>query len=431
MVELHATAFNAGAAGQSPRLVQPSGDGAPTALLPPGAAATHTIDPTTFRVKEFVSGPATEVKITIKRIVAEGDNGQGSALLFGNEDGSGPGVEITLTNGTVDLAAAGIQLNPIPVGHYTGINIWPSRAVKMKGCVSGTFNTQTAMSGTYDGGSYTTDVLTAGVHPFCTIASKSLLNFQNGTAVPSGPVGTNAEFEAQTTPEEIEFDMAAGFPTDMAGTYPSSAADVRAALGNIDALSEFDVDAVNPVQLTLVVDMNRMLRFWPNIRPEFQPPQPQGYPPGTSYFYSNSFNQALALFVGIPGSIEGYQLNSEICQDLTCVPGDPPDSLAREWLTLVRDSSGAIGAGVIASDDAPAAIFGDLIPTLTTAGTTAGTLRLSVGEYRLMAVEHGYLDGFVFKNVGDAEDSCSVYPIMGNGPVDGHGPFPLWYTRKL
>jgi hypothetical protein len=284
----------------------------------------------------------------------------------------------------------------------------------------------------YNGASYTTDVVTAGTHQFCTIAAKSLLNFQNGTAVPTGPVGTDTEFEAQTTPEEIEFDMGAGFPINMAGTYASSAADVRAAAGSIDVLSEFDVDAANPVQLTLIVDMNRMLRFWPNIGgPDFQPPRPQGYPPGTSYFYNNDFTQALALFAGTPGSIEGYQLNSEICQDVNCVPGDPPDALSREWMTLIRDSSGAIGAGVIAPDDAPPAILGDLIPTLTTAGTAAGTLRLSVGAYRQMAAEHGYLDGFVFKNVGDPEDSCSAYPIMGNGPVDGHGPFPLWYTRKL
>lgn len=94
-------------------------------------------------------------------------------------------------------------MNPIPVGPYNGINSWPSRAVKMKGCITGTFNTQTAMSGTYDGASYTTDVLTAGVHQFCTIAAKSLLDFQNGTAVPTGPVGSNAEFEAQTTPELV------------------------------------------------------------------------------------------------------------------------------------------------------------------------------------------------------------------------------------
>lgn len=94
-------------------------------------------------------------------------------------------------------------------------------------------------------------------------------------------------------------------------------------------------------------------------------------------------------------------------------------------MTLIRDSSGAIGGGLIAPNDAPGAIIGDVIPTLSTGG------RISVGLYRLTAEEHGYIEGFVSKNVGDAEDSCSAYPVMGNGPVDGHGPFPSWYTRKL
>lgn len=434
VVDLQVTAVNAAAAAQSPRLTQPSGHVAPATSLPLLAAATHTIDPGTYRVHQFVSGPATEVKLTIKRIIAEGPpGGAAPALLFGTEDGSGPGMEITLTNGTIDLAAAGLQLSAIPVGHYTRINIWPSRAVKVKGCVSGTFDAHTAMAGTYGGASYTTDALTAGTHRFCTIAANSLVNFENGTAVPTGPVGTDADYEAQTTPEEIELDMAAGFKDSSSGTYPANAADVRAALGNIDVFSEFDVDATQPVQLTLVVDMNRMLGFWPNIRPEFQPPQPQGYPPGTSYFYNTAFNQALALFVGPPGSIEGYQLNSEICQDVNgaCFPGSPPDSLSREWMTLIRDASGTIVAGLLAPDDAPAAIIGDLVPSLTTAGTTTGTIRLSVGYNRERLEEHGYVEGFRFKSLGDAEDSCSAYPIMGNGPVDGHGPFPLWYTRKL
>jgi hypothetical protein len=244
--------------------------------------------------------------------------------------------------------------------------------------------------------------------------------------MPTSPVGTDAEYEAQTTPEEIEVDIGEG--------YAASAADVRAAIGNIDVFSEFDVDATNPVQLTLVVDMNRMLRFWPNTAvfagmPSFQPPRPSGYPAGTSYFYTNDFNQSIALFAGTPGSIEGYQLNSEICQDLGCAPGSPPDALSREWMTLIRDSSGAVAGGLIAPDDAPGAIIGDVIPTLTTAN--GGTLHISVGLFRVTVEEHGYIDGFVSKNVGDAEDSCSAYPVMGNGPVDGHGPFPLWYTRKL
>jgi hypothetical protein len=196
----------------------------------------------------------------------------------------------------------------------------------------------------------------------------------------------------------------------------------------MDVYAPFEVDPEHPVQLTLVFDMNRVLRFWPNVRPGFAP---QAFPPGTSSFFSDNFNQTIAAFVGTAGSLEGYQLNSEVCQDLGCMPGDPPDGLSREWMTVVRDPSGAISAGFIAPDDAPPAIFGDLVPTLTTAGTIPGTLRLSVGLYRLTAEEHGYVDGFAFKNVGDPEDSCNVYPVMGNGPVDGHGPFPLWYTRRL
>jgi hypothetical protein len=74
----------------------------------------------------------------------------------------------------------------------------------------------------------------------------------------------------------------------------------------------------------------------------------EGLPPGTSYFYSD---QTHALFVGTPGSIEGYQLISEICQDLNCMPGDPPDALSRERMTLIRDSSGTIGAGMVSHAD--------------------------------------------------------------------------------
>jgi hypothetical protein len=426
-VHLQARAINAGSAAQTtPRL-------APTTTLSLLPSATHTIDPSTYRIHQFVSGAATEVKVTIRGIQALGETPEQGALLFGPPDWSGPGVEITLTNGTVDLAAAGIELNPIPVGHYKGIRLFYGRSVKMKGCVSGTFDALNALSGTYNGAQYTNEAISAGTHQFCTIASKTILTHYNGTETPSGPVGTDAEYEARTTPEDVEVDCGGGFRTQ-SGEYPSTIEQVRAEAGGIDALSEFDVDADNPVQLTLVVDMNRMLQFWPNItfngNAQFQPPQPQAYPIGTSYFYNDGFMRSIGLFAGQPGSVEGYQLNSEICQDLVaCHPGSAPDSLSRAWMTLIRDANGRIGAGLVAPDDAPGSVMGDLIPTMTT--NTNGTVHISLGLYRITVVEKGYIDGFVFKNVGDPEDSASAYPIMGNGPVDGHGPFPLWYVRKL
>ncbi|HTL35016.1 MAG TPA: hypothetical protein VL326_17935 [Kofleriaceae bacterium] len=426
-VHLQARAINAGSAAQTtPRL-------APTStVVPLASAATHTIDPSTYRIHQFVSGPAIEAKISIVGIQAIGETPDKGAILFGPPDWSGPGIEITLTNGTVDLAAAGIELNRIPVGHYKGIHFFFGRVAKLKGCVSGTFDAMAAVSGTYNGATYTTDALTAGTHQFCTIASKSVIEHYNGTETPSGPVGTDAEYEAQATPEDVEFDVGTGFRLQ-SGSYPSSAADVRAASSGIDAVSEFDVDADTPVQLTLVVDMNRLLQFWPNItfngNAQFQPPQPQAYPVGTSYFYSDGFLRSIGLFVGQPGSVEGYQLNSEICQDVVACSSGAPRDLSRGWMTLIRDANGKIGAGMLAPDDAPGSVHGDLIPTMTT--DTAGTVHISLGLYRDTVAEQGYIDDFHFKNVNDTEDSASAYPVHGNGPVDGLGPFPLWYVRKL
>jgi len=422
-VHLQARAVNAGTAAQSPRLV-------PTSASPLAPAATHTIDPSTYRVHAFIAGPATSVKITIVGIQAIGETPDKGAILFGNANWSGPGIEVTLTNGTIDLAAAGLQLNSIPVGHYKGIHLFLSRAVKLKGCVTGVFDAHSAVTGTYNGATYTNDAVTAGTHQFCTIASKSILDHYNGTVTPSGPVGTDAEYEAQTTPEDVEIDGGNGFGTSSGG-YPSSAAEVRAESTGIDALSDFDVDADNPVELTVIVDMNRMLHFWPNITfngaASFQPPQPQAYPPGTSYFYSDGFTRAIALFAGEPGSVEGYQLTSEICQFSPCNSGAPPDALSRGWMTLIRDSNGVIGSGSVTPDDAPDSVHGDVIPTMTI--DTAGTVHLSLGLYRNFVEEHGYIDGFKFKNLGDPEDSASAYPTMG--PWAGYGPYALWYTRKL
>jgi hypothetical protein len=389
----------------------------------PLAVATHTIDPSTYPVKQSLAGPPDEMILTIRKIEADGPSGP--QKLFGTDDGSGPGVDIQLTNGAVDLTTTGLILDPIPTGHYTRALVWVSRSVKMRGCVDGLFAAEAAVAGTYNGQTYTTDALAAGTHRFCTIASNSLLSSLPST---DAPVGSDADFEAQTTGELTEFDLAAG-------VGGQSAQDVRDATATIPLATEFDVGADTPTKLTPVIDMNRMLRFWPNILTVlgFQPPQPQGYPPGTSYFYLTSFERSLAIFAGEPGSIEGYQVISEVCQDVNgnCVAGAPPDSLAKEWLTLVRNPNGTIVAGEIQPDDTLGAFpGGDIVPTGVVAGVT-GTFTLPFGLYRVTTETNGTIDGFRFQSLGDPEDSCTVNPIQHQGPVDGHGPFPFWYTRRL
>lgn len=399
------------------------------------AAAPHTIDPATYPVHIFVSGPPDEMIVTLRKIEAMGPSGP--QLLFGTPDGSGPGVDIQLTNGPVDLAAVGLTLNAIPTGHYTRALVWVSRSVKLRGCLDGLFSAQGAVAGTYNGQTYTTDTLTAGTHGFCTIASKSLVNALPST---STPIGSDADYEAQTTGELTEFDIGGSSPTTAGGGPPATAQEVRDASATFPLTTDFDVGADAPTKLTLVVDLNRLLHFWPNIgviagAPNFQPPEPQGYPSGTSYFYISNFTQALAIFAGDPGSIEGYQLTSEVCgawfgNGGNCVAGSPPDWLVKEWMTLVRNSDGTIAAGNIQSDDMSAVLYGDVVPTGVVAGATPATFTLPIGLYRDTIVTNGTLDGFRFKSVGDPEDSCEASPLHG-GPVNGRGPFPLWYTRRL
>lgn len=420
-VELGVFAANAGSAAQS--------------------FAPHTLDPSSYRIRQFVAGPADEMTITVKNIFATSSSnnpGQGhNALLFGTPDGSGPGVEITLANGAVGLAASGVVLNPVPVGHYDGIIINASRVVKFKGCIRGDFNAEAPVSGTVDGVSYTTDTLSAGMHQFCTIASKSLLNYYSGGKI-TGPVGTDANYEAQATPESVEIDLGNGAPFDGAGTLPTTADQVRSASFGFGLHAEFDVTPNSAVKLTMVVDLNRALQFWPNIAFLGSFPNAdaslQHDPPGTSYFYNSffGFGRSFGVFLGSAGTIEGYQTTSEYCGGNACVAGSPPNQLATEWITLLRGTSGAINIGFIAPNDANGGA-NNLITSAMASTTTAGTFRLSLGDFNNdgTTTEIGFIDGFRFKALADSEDSCAISYPLGGGAAGDHGPFPLWYTRRL
>ena len=294
-------------------------------------------------------------------------------------------------------------------------------------------------TGSVGGVNYMTDSLSAGTHQFCTIASKSLLNYYSGGKI-TGPVGTDANYEAQTTPEAVEIDLANGQAIDANGTFPTTAAQVRSASFGFGLHAGFDVTTDSPVKLTMVVDLNRALQFWPNITdPVGGFPQADASldhdPPGTSYFYNSffGFGGVFGIFLGSPGTIEGYQTTSEYCGGNACVPGSsPPNQLATEWMTLLRGTSGAINIGFIAANDANGGT-NSLITSSAASTTTAGTFRLSLGGFNNdgTASEIGSVDGFRFKALTDIEDSCSISYPLGGGAVGDHGPFPLWYKRRL
>src|SRR5438045_5887048 len=65
VVRLQARAINAGSAATTPRFVVSPGTAGTTSSVPLAPSAIHTTDPSTFRVHDFISGPAAERTITI------------------------------------------------------------------------------------------------------------------------------------------------------------------------------------------------------------------------------------------------------------------------------------------------------------------------------------------------------------------------------
>jgi len=109
--------------------------------------------------------------------------------------------------------------------------------------------------------------------------------------------------------------------------------------------------------LTLVIDINRMLRFYVTEN------RPGGFGPNTpgndSYFYNSVFDSSVYLFAGRHGSILGYQLVAGVCVDQNgTVPpvtnpnaydcstlnnsGTPVENVGTvaAWLTVVEDPNG-------------------------------------------------------------------------------------------
>jgi hypothetical protein len=409
------TALNAGRVGGT-------ATGQPTTLAARLAPLAAT--PGSWLASSILSGPPDEFRIRVKRVYTHGtvDGKDAELPLFQSTDPAG--VELTLTSGTMDLAAAlGVTVLALPPGHYGEISLEVARVGQVKGCVTGTFRSTAPVSAQMSStmlswaplhgtNVYANDPIVDGLpHTFCTSAALDQV------AVPTystSPVGSNADFEAVTAPELVEVDLA---PGNQDGLSPAA---LRAASVVLPTAVGFDVTAGATTPLTLGVDLNRVLRYFANTREDLSPPNP-AMKAGTSYFFSTTFTWSAVLVAGTAIDFQGYEL--AVVQHR-----QGSDYLVPEWLTLALADGAVVSGLVIPDDDDDLTIAKGNLDPAACAETAPGVWTLGFALGPTGQRVSGSFDGFTLGAVGDVT-TCGLTPLPG--PQSADATYDVTATRRL
>ncbi len=286
--------------------------------------STVDITPDTeFHPTSIASGPPEGFRLAITEIILESTGeDQGIVKLFESSEG----VVIDIEGSVVDLSsligevenqvdASGNEIIfNIPSGTYNRLNFSFMRKAQIKGCVRAVFAEDIS------------DVTDAsGDHTYCTQAEFSTF---------SGNKGQNADFEDKT-PEWMDFDINGlnSFTADTSETF---------GLG-FPIENNLVVEATTDVlQVNMVIDLNRLLRFYNRGRSDTGPNP--GHPTDFSYFFDTTFHDSIFGFAGEPGQIYGYYMSAYTCWNADVIPEDhicqADGSWIDFWMTILTDASG-------------------------------------------------------------------------------------------
>ena len=228
-------------------------------------------------------------------------------------DANGKQQDITEPKGLLNVASA----------TYTSLSVTFAPKAKISGCVTGNFK---STSGTIANGS-------AGSHTYCT---KTAFATTNEAITPSA-----ADFESSGA-EAVEIYLGKG--------WNDRARNLQVSFPIKDGLT---VSAEGNKTLSLVIDVNRMLRFYNKGRPD-SGPNP-GFPTNRAYFFTTLFEESLFVFAGRPGSIRGYSYLTSTCMEASVTTDylcstSTAKSVAG-WVTLILDADGIPFAANAMPDD--------------------------------------------------------------------------------
>lgn len=273
-----------------------SGSGA-NGMIARGLGDSFLSEPS-YIVGAIDSSAPEYMKITVTEILANNQN------ILNNE------VELTLTQDAVDTSGIDSALTFIST-EVDNIEIKIKNEAKIKGQVTGWFYTQ---------------------------AGEQLKTFYTKTAH-----GYNVYSEAGGSTDYSAYENGPSEETTVNLAYDDvDTIDLSFSLNNY--LSETDG------QITLLVDLNRMLRFSLSDGPA-PPTTPPMEDNGKSFFFSHSvFRDSIALFVGTPGTIEGYEYIYTAYNEGVEIGSTTPTGI-KGWMTLIFDPNGNLIRGNLVGDN--------------------------------------------------------------------------------
>jgi len=264
------------------------------------------------------------------------------------------GKPIKLVNGTADLSALAAATNggaaqfEVPEGKYNTLTISYANKAKVKGCVKMLYECR--------GGDHCTENKpdedipgTSGVAgdprqvllTYCTQADDSLY---------SGKKTQNKDF-LDKAPELMDFPLEFH---DASKPLPETKTISYALPSDIELLA-----GEGAGRITLLVDLNRMLRYYNRGRPN-QSFSTNG-PTDRSYFFTSIFAESTYAFIGKPGRIYGFEMRTKACESEKkdkdgnsvtvagvynssterCADGTEPTGQVPFWMTIITSPSGS------------------------------------------------------------------------------------------
>jgi len=376
-----------------------------------GRAVPDCDAPTNYPVystDQGASGAPDEMTLYLRSIELTSSESSDRATLFDANSSTGDKIVISGdNNGTVSLADldTSVDVEPIegedgelievdvPTGSFNQMSITFRNAADIKGCITENWSENGGFSCTGADEDLCDPLPSQGEHTVCTVEDLSIFDLvdTSGAPVAAKTAGFNAYKDATPAATRVSLAQRAGdsdtpFNPDGDVTF------------NID-MDEITITDGDALDLTLAIDLNLLLRFDGNTRSDNESGTRVDVHPlknvmagnGTidyAYFHTIYLPDVMGVYIGKPGSVQGYAVES--CYNFD---GDTNDTRSVDsWMTVIFDENDNLLTGFITpkSDAGFVLLKGNINPT--DAGTRP-TVSNSDGSYDLLLGTESFSGG--------------------------------------